>query len=161
MHWHQLDLTLTRCSCLPSVQITCSYQSADCDTLQFTQGQIANKESAQNEKEDRPRIDTSKMHNQEKVEEFAHVLEEFLPGPSGTSALERWEHFRDAVYNAAMTVFGKKTSKSADCFEAHSDEMVPFMEEKLNAFAAYKACPSECDLQVLQAAQSKILQSAR
>ena len=31
-HWHQLDLILTRRSCLPSVQITCSYQNADCDT---------------------------------------------------------------------------------------------------------------------------------
>ena len=31
-HWHQLDLILTRRSSLPSTTITCSYQSADCDT---------------------------------------------------------------------------------------------------------------------------------
>ena len=31
-HWHQLDLILTRRNCLSSVQITRSYQSADCDT---------------------------------------------------------------------------------------------------------------------------------
>ena len=45
------------------------------------------------------------------------------------------------MYNAAMTTFGKKTSKSADWFEAHSDEMVPVIEYKRNALAAYIACP--------------------
>ena len=64
------------------------------------------------------------------------MLQESLPGPSGASALEMWEHFRDAVYSAAMTIFGKKTSMSADWFEAHSDEMVPIIEEKRNGLAA-------------------------
>ena len=104
-------------------------------------------------KEDRPRIDTSKTRDQDKAEEFAFTLEESLPGPSVASALERWEHFRDAMYNA---FFGKKTRKSADWFEAPSDEMVPFIEEKRNALAAYKSCPSECNLQVFRAARNKV-----
>ena len=50
-HWHQLDLILTRRSCLPSVQITRSYQSADCDTDPLLVcSQVANKESAPHEK---------------------------------------------------------------------------------------------------------------
>ena len=89
------------------------------------------------------------MHDQENVEEFACSFEESLPGPSSASALERWEHFRDALYNATMTTFGKKISKSADWFETHSNEMVPVIQEKRNALAAYKACPSERNLQVL------------
>ncbi|XP_063615657.1 uncharacterized protein LOC134788764 [Penaeus indicus] len=36
-------------------------------------------------------------------------------------ALDRWEHFRDTVYNAAMTTLGKKTRKSVDWLEAHSE----------------------------------------
>ncbi|XP_063596220.1 uncharacterized protein LOC134773073 [Penaeus indicus] len=60
-------------------------------------------------KEGRPRIDTNKTCDSEKVEEFARVLEESLPGPPDASALERWEHFRDTMYNATMTTFGKKT----------------------------------------------------
>ena len=31
-HWHQLDLILTRGSCLPSIKFTRSYRSTDCDT---------------------------------------------------------------------------------------------------------------------------------
>lgn len=31
-HWHQFDLILTRCSRLDSVKLTCSHQSADCNT---------------------------------------------------------------------------------------------------------------------------------
>ena len=34
---------------------------------------------------------------------------------------KKWEHFRDAMYNAAMNTFGKNTSKPADWFVAHSD----------------------------------------
>ena len=60
-----------------------------------------------------------------------------------------------------MTTFGEKTSKLADWFEVHSDQMVPIIEEKRNALAAYKACPSECNLQALRAARSKVQQSAR
>ena len=69
------------------------------------------------------------------------TLEKSFLDPSDASSLERWEHFRDTVYNAAMTTFGEKTSKLADWFEVHSDQMVPIIEEKRNALAAYKACP--------------------
>ena len=70
--------------------------------------------------------------------EFESALES-LPGPPDA---------RVAVYNAAMTNFGKKTSESADWFEAHSDVMVSVIEEKRNALADHKACPRERNLQV-------------
>ena len=73
-------------------------------------------------KEGRPRIDISKTRDHRKVEEFAQVLEDPLPRPPTANAQDRWKHFRDAVYNAAMSTSGKKTSKSADWFEAHSEE---------------------------------------
>ena len=161
-HWHQLDLMLTRCSCLPSIQITRSYQSTDCDTdhsLVCCKAKLRTKKVNRTKKEGRPCIDTSKMRDQGKVEEFACMLEKSLSGPFGVSALERWEHFRDAMYNAAMTTFGKKTSKSADWFMAHSDEMVPVIEKKRNASAACKACKR--NLQALWVARSKVQHCAR
>ena len=91
-HWHQLDLILTRRSCLPSVQITRSYQSADCDTdpsLVCSKAKLRTKKVHRTKKEGRPRIDNSKTRDQGKVEEFARVLEKSLPGPSGVSALEK------------------------------------------------------------------------
>jgi len=112
-------------------------------------------------KEGRPRIDASKTRDQTKVEEFAHKLEESFPGPPTANAQERWQHFRDSIYNAAMSTFGKKTSNSADWFEAHSEEMTPVIKEKRRALTAYKVCPSERNLQVLRTACSKVQLCAR
>ena len=89
------------------------------------------------------------------------MLEDSLPVPPSANAQDRWKHFRDAVYNAAMSTFGKKTSKSADWFEAYSGEMTPVIEAKRNALTAYKANPSDQNLQILCAARSKVQQRAR
>ena len=53
-----------------------------------------------------------------------------------------------------MSIFGKKTSKSADWFKAHSEEMTPVIEAKRNALTAYKANPSGHNRQILRAAKS-------
>ena len=163
-HWHQLDLILTRRVDLSSIKITRSYQSADCDidhSLVSSRVKLRVKRLHHTRKEGRPPIDISKTRDQRKVEEFVQVLEDSLPGPPTANAQDRWEHSRDAVYNAAMSTFGKKTSKSADWFEAHSEEMTPVIEAKRNALTAYKANPSEQNLQILRAARSKVQLCAR
>ena len=81
-HWHQIDLILTRLSSLPSITITRSYQSADCDTdhsLVCSRIKLRTKRLHHTKKEGRPRIDINKIHNQRKVEEFAQALQETLP----------------------------------------------------------------------------------
>ena len=90
-------------------------------------------------------------------------MEDSLPGLPTANAQDRREHFRDAVYNAAMSIFSKKkkTSKSADWFEAHSEEMTPVIGANRNALTACKANPSEQNLQVLRDARSKVQQCAR
>ena len=55
----------------------------------------------------------------------------------------------NTVYNIALSTFGKKTKKTADWFEAHSEELMPAIEDKRRALAAYKAYPSEYNLQAL------------
>ena len=72
----------------------------------------------------------SKTHDQRKVKEFAQALKETLPGPADANAPERWEHFSNAVYNTALSTFGKKTKKTADWFKAHSEELMPAIEDK-------------------------------
>ena len=62
--------------------------------------------------------------------EFIRVLEEALPCPANTSAAQRWEYLRDTIYNAASLTFGKKQAKTVDWFEAHLDEIQPFIDEK-------------------------------
>ena len=160
-HWHQLDFILTRRVDFSSIKITLSYQSADYDTDHSLVCSKVKLRVHRTRKEGRPRIDISKTRDQRKVEEFAQVLEDSLPGPPTANAQDRWEHFRDAVYNAAMSTFGKKTSKSADWFEAHSEEMTPVIEAKRNALTACKANPSDQNLQILRVARSKVHQRAR
>ena len=72
------------------------------------------------------------------------MLKDSLPGPPTANAQDRWEHFRDAVYNAAMSTFGKNFSKSADWLETHSEEMTPVIEAKRNALTAHKPQGSPC-----------------
>ena len=62
------------------------------------------------------------------MEEFIRVLEESLPSPANTSAAQRWQHLRDTIYNAASLTFGKKQAKTTDWFEAHLDEIQPFID---------------------------------
>ena len=50
----------------------------------------------------------------------------------------------------------QKTGKTADWFEAHLDEIQPFIDEKRRALASYKSSPSERTLQMLRAAQIKV-----
>ena len=163
-HWHQLDLILTRRVDLSSIKITRSYQIADCDTdhsLVCSNVKLRAKSLHGTRKEGRPHIDINKTRDQRKVEEFAQVLEDSFPGPPTANAQDRWKHFRDAVYNAAMSTFGKKTSKSADWFEGHSEEMAPVIEANRNALTAYKANPSDQNLQILRAVRTKVQQRAR
>ena len=75
------------------------------------------------------------------MEEFASALDESFPGP-----LDRWEHFKKAVYSTARSIFGRKTNKTAEWLESHSDEMTPVIVEKRKALAAYKACPRKRNL---------------
>ena len=45
----------------------------------------------------------------------------------------------------------KKQAKTADWFEAHLDEIQPFIDENRRALASYKSLPSERTLQMLRA----------
>ena len=86
------------------------------------------------------------------------MLEKALPCPANTSAAKRWEYLRDTIYNAALLIFGNKQAKTADCFQAHLDEIQRFIDEKRRALASYNSSPSEKTLQMLRTAQNKVQQ---
>ena len=94
-HWHQLDLILTRRFNLSSIKMTRSYQNADCDTDHSLV--CINVKLRAKSQEGRPRIDTSKTHDQRKVEEFAPTNTK-CPRPMGTlqrcCILRRHVHLR-------------------------------------------------------------------
>ncbi|XP_069191050.1 uncharacterized protein [Procambarus clarkii] len=109
MHWHQLDLILTRRISLPSIKITHSCQSAVCDTdhsLICSKVKMLTKMIHLSKKEDRPRIDTSKIPQSGKGGRFSTCARGSSPWPSRGQRLL----FKDAVFNAVMSTFGKKTS---------------------------------------------------
>ena len=163
-HWHQLDFVLTRRRDLGSVKLTRSFQSADCDTdhsLVCSKVKFQPRRIHRAKKEGKPRIDTTKTRDPDKVKEFIQSLERDLPGPPSATASDRWAHVRDTIYNAAMSTFGKRQAKSADWFEANTVELLPLVEEKRRAFSAYKNVPSERNLQALRTARSRVQQAAR
>ena len=88
----------------------------------------------------------------EKVKEFIRVLEETLPCPANTSAVQRWQYIRDTIYNSASLTFGNKQAKTADSFETNRNKIQPFIDEKRCALASYKSSPSERTLQMLREA---------
>ena len=77
------------------------------------------------------------------------------PCSANTSAVQRWEYLRDAVYNAASLTFGKNQAKTVDWFEAHMDEIKPLINEKRRALASNNSSPSQRALDLLRAARNK------
>ncbi|XP_069162257.1 uncharacterized protein [Procambarus clarkii] len=60
-----------------------------------------------------------------------------------------------------MSTFGKRENKSADCFEASAEELLPLVEEKRRALSSYKNLSSQRILQALRTARSRVQQTAR
>ena len=90
-HWHQLDLILTLRSSFPSITIKHSHQDADCNTdhsLVCSKVKLRTKRLYHTKKEDHVLTSASLARDQEKVEEFAQVLEETLPGLADANAPE-------------------------------------------------------------------------
>ena len=69
------------------------------------------------------------------------MLEDSLPGPPTANVQDRWEHFRDAVNNAAMSTFGKRPASQQIVSKPTQKEMTPAIEAKRDALTAYKAIP--------------------
>ena len=164
-HWHQLDLILTRRSSLKNIRLTRSYQSADCDTdhsLVCCKMKIQPKKFHRSRQAGKPRINTNNMAQPDLVQLFATDLEKELAAlETDSSATKTWEEVRDVIHRVAMATFGKKTSKSQDWFDAKATELTPIIEAKRLILAAYKALPSEQNLQALRTARNHVQQTAR
>lgn len=88
-----------------------------------------------------------------------HWKTPFLDHPVLTPVRE--SHLRDTICNATMSTFGKKQDKSADQFEANAEELLPLIDEKLQALSAYKILPSARNLQALCNSCSRVQQATR
>ncbi|XP_050710731.1 uncharacterized protein LOC126995286 [Eriocheir sinensis] len=62
---------------------------------------------------------------------------------------------------SSLAIFGRKTFRSCDWFDAKSTELTPVIEAKRAALAEYRRSPSEKTLQALRTARSKVQQTAR
>ncbi len=145
-HWHQLDLVITRRPLLNCVLITRSYHSADCDTdhsLVGSKVRLYPKQIHNSKQKGRPRINTALTSVPEVCTRFASAIEEALKDCLVNSAEERWNHIRDAIYNSAMTTFGKRVKKNPDWFEAGIIELEPAITAKRTALLNYKYKPSD------------------
>ena len=98
-------------------------------------------------------------HRSENVEEFVRVFEKAQPSQykhSSEMGIPQRYHLQ-----CCFTDLWKKSDKTADWFEAHLDEIQPFIGEKRPALASYKSSPSERTLQMLRVAKNKVQQISR
>ncbi|XP_068714290.1 uncharacterized protein [Montipora foliosa] len=164
-HWHQLDMIIVRRTSLKHVLLTRTCHRADCDTdhsLVCCKIRLTPKTLHRAKPQGKPRINTIKMQQEAKIEEFAKTFEEAIStkNPQST-ALDTWIHLRECIHTSALAIFGKMTSRSSDWFDAKSAEMTPVIEAKRAALTEYKRSPSEKTLKTLSAARSKVQQTAR
>ncbi|XP_067023851.1 uncharacterized protein [Acropora muricata] len=139
---------------LSTVLHTRSYHSADCDTdhsLVAIKVRLKPQRIHHAKTKGRPRINTCGTSDPDKVKRFADTFNERIAANATSSdpddAVAFWDTLRDAIYDSAMSTFGKKERKNADWFEAHWDKMEPVTEGKRKALLDYKQnpCPSTRD----------------
>ena len=81
--------------------------------------------------------------------------------PERDTTTEVWETLQDTIHCIALAIFGKKTSKLDDWYEAKLSEMTMVIEAKHAALAEHKQSPTKQNLQTLRAARSKVQCFAR
>ncbi|KAL7879729.1 hypothetical protein SRHO_G00019830 [Serrasalmus rhombeus] len=64
-------------------------------------------------------------------------------GYTCNTASESWKYLREAIQKSALAIFGRKTSKNCDWFDAKSAELTPVIEIKRAALSQYKRSLSE------------------
>ncbi len=163
-HWHQLDLVITRRPLLNCILTSRSYHSADWDTDHSLVGckiRLYPKRIHNSKQKGRPCINTALTSVPEVCTLFASAIEVALNDCPDNSAEKRWSHIRDAIYNSAMTNFGKRVKKNPDWFEAGIIELEPAITAKRTALLNYKHKPSEKALAALRKARNNAQRIAR
>ena len=163
-HWHQLDLVITRRRSLNCVLTTRSYHSADCDTdhsLVGSKVRLQPKRIHRSKQKGRPRINTARTTMPDVCARFVDSIEEALRNCPTSSADERWNYIRDAIYTSAMDTFGKRVRQNPDWFKAGITELEPAITAKRNALLNCKRGPSETTLAELRKAKNDAQRIAR
>ncbi|GCC20919.1 hypothetical protein chiPu_0019489 [Chiloscyllium punctatum] len=76
-------------------------------------------------------------------------------------AIEKLETLLDTMHRTSLAIFGKKTCKTHDWFEAMATKMTAVVEVKCVALAQYKWSASGKNLQILRAARNQVQQTVR
>ena len=96
------------------------------------------------------------------IEQFTEAFEEeYDASQSRDTATEMWETLQDTIHHITLAIFGKKTSKSHNWYEAKLSEMTLVIEAKHAALAEHKWPPTKWNLQTIRAARSKVQCFAR
>lgn len=163
-HWHQLDLVLVRRTSLNSIKMVRSYHSADCDTdhsLVCCKIKMTPKRMFFSKTKGKPRLNTANMQDPALVAQFTDLFEKEYSPPESESATDQWEVLKSAMHSCALATFGRKTTKSADWFEAKSKELTPIIDKKRQIQCAYNKLPSKENLRKLRQARKETQQRVR
>ena len=157
-------MIIVRHTCLKHVLLTRTCHSADCDTdhsLVCCKIRLTPKTLHGTKPQGKPCINTNKMQQEAKMEEFAKTIKAISTKNTQSTASYTWIHLRECIAKTALATFKKRTSWSSDWFNAKSAELIPVIEATRAALAEYKRSPREKTLKILRAARSKVQQTAR
>lgn len=165
-HWHQLDLVVTKRSCLNSVLSCRSYHSADCNSdhsLVGSRVRLKPKKLHTSKQKCLPRINTVNADIPWMQSDFSEALQVDLASSYDKSldAQRKWDLLRKSIYNTAIGTFGKKVRRNTDWFEANVEVMKPILEAKRTALVRYKENPTPRTSAILKNTKKAAQQAAR
>ena len=138
---------------LVALSATRSYHSADCDTdhaMVCSKVRLSPRKQHRSKPTGRTRINVARTLDPQRREQFVASIEQSLQDLPD----------QDAIYNAAITAFGKRERPNQDWDNANLHVMVPIIETKREALLAYKQNPCET-LSALRSARSIAQRTAR
>lgn len=100
-----------------------------------------------------PLINTAQMSVPLKVEVYVSSLDKAVQGLPDHDAIVKWNAMKNAIYNTAMSSFGKKERPSQDWFNSHLPRMELVIKAKHVAFLKHKKRPYEHTLAALRKAR--------
>merc|ERR1711917_115094 len=109
----------------------------------------------------KPRLNTANMQDPELVDQFTNLFEKKYSPLESESAEKQWEVLKTAMHSCALETFGRKTTKSADWFEAKSKDLNPTIDKKRQLQCAYNKNPSTENLRKLRQARNETQRRVR
>lgn len=124
-------------------------QCAYCNSL-ISNVKLKSKETLPFKKRNQLRINASKTINPDKNQKFIERLVENLPNDSSQCMKNSWYCLWNTIYNATVSIYGKKIHKNKNWFKANISTFELVIKAKHSMLIRLKYLPTQQNLQTLK-----------